>query len=80
MNLVHPRRSCFTSLQNLVLYNCEISVMQAYLISNDFDECHVNFSLRYLNLSHNQLSYLINYAVELGLVNNSLQQLILYNC
>jgi hypothetical protein len=50
------------------------------LISNDLNECKVSFRLAYLNLSHNKLAFLLNYAIELGLVNSGLQDLLLYNC
>ena len=63
-----------------MLYNCEIDSAQSYLVSNDLDDTKVNFQLTKLNLSHNKLSFLLNYAVELGLVNNCLQELHLYNC
>ena len=80
INLIHPRRSNFRCLQSLVLYNCEIDSAQSYLVSNDLDDTKVNFQLTKLNLSHNKLSFLLNYAVELGLVNNCLQELHLFNC
>ena len=81
INLVHPRRSSFRSLTSLALFNCEIDFAQSYLISNDnLDDCKVNFSLRSLNLSHNNLSFLLNYVIELHLINNDLQKLMLVNC
>jgi hypothetical protein len=40
----------------------------------------VNFNLRHLNLSHNKLSFLLNYVIELGLINNDLTKLLLYKC
>lgn len=81
INLVHPRRSSFQSLTSLSLFNCEIDFSQSYLISNDnLDDCKVNFNLRQLNLSHNNLSYLLNYVIELHLINNDLQKLLLVNC
>ena len=40
----------------------------------------MSFSLRSLNLSHNNLSFLLNYVIELHLINNDLQKLILVNC
>mmetsp|Transcript_38298 Transcript_38298/g.50229 ORF Transcript_38298/g.50229 Transcript_38298/m.50229 type:complete len:154 (+) Transcript_38298:397-858(+) len=44
LNLVHPRRSNFEQLSNLVLFNCEIDYTQAYLISNDnLEDCKCVF-------------------------------------
>lgn len=80
VNLVHPRRSLFKNLQQLTLFNCEIDATQAYLITNEIQECRVNFNLRHLNLSHNKLSFLLNYVIELGLINNDLTKLLLYKC
>lgn len=40
----------------------------------------MRFTLKELNLSHNQLGYLLNYATEIGLINSSLEVLLLYNC
>ena len=80
INLVHPRRSCFKNLHHLNLFNCEIDHNQSGLISNDIQDCTVLFNLKYLNLSHNKLSFLLNYAIELGLINNDMQKLLLYNC
>lgn len=80
VNLVHPKKSRFTNLRYLSLFNCEIDSSQSYLISNDLNECKVSFRLAYLNLSHNKLAFLLNYAIELGLVNSGLQDLLLYNC
>lgn len=81
LNLVHPRRSSFDKLISLTLYNCEVDYTQAYLVSNDnLTECRVNFCLRSLNLSHNSLSYLLNYVSELGLINPELEKLMLVNC
>lgn len=81
INLVHPRRSSFQALQTLTLFNCEIDFTQSYLISNDnLDDSKVNFSLRTLNLSYNNLSFLLNYVIELNLVNDELQKLWLVSC
>lgn len=81
LNLVHPRRSCFEKLSSLILFNCEIDYTQAYLISNDnLENCKCAFQLRKLNLSHNNLSYFVNYVTELDLINPCLESLHLVNC
>lgn len=81
LNLVHPRRSCFDKLSSLILYNCEIDYTEAYLISNDnLDECKCVFKLKELNLSHNKLSYFLNYINELNLINEDLEKLTLVDC
>ena len=81
MNLVHPRRSCFEKLSSLTLFNCEIDYTQAYLISNDnLEECKCAFQLRELNMSHNKLSFFLNYITELDLINVYLEKLQLVDC
>ena len=81
LNLVHPRRSNFEQLSNLVLFNCEIDYTQAYLISNDnLADCKCVFHLKSLNLSHNNLAFFLNYINELDLINPALEQLQLVSC
>lgn len=81
LNLVHPRRSQFEQLTNLILYNCEIDFTQAFLISNDnMDECKCVFHLKSLNMSHNNLAFFLNYISELELINPALEKLQLVGC
>ena len=81
LNLVHPRRSHFDQLTNLILYNCEIDYTQAFLISNDsLEECKSVFKLKSLNLSYNNIGFFLNYISELDLINPNLEKLTLVSC
>ena len=44
------------------------------------DGSQVQFRLRSLNLSHNNLGYLVHYVAELGLISSELESLMLVNC
>lgn len=81
LNLVHPKRACFEKLCSLILYNCEIDCSQTYLISSEnLEDCKCAFQLRELNLSHNRLSYFLNYVLEMELINPFLEKLSLVDC
>jgi hypothetical protein len=81
LNLVHPKRACFEKLSSLILYNCEIDCSQTYLISSEnLEDCKCKYQLRELNLSHNRLSFFLNYVLEMELINPFLEKLSLSNC